>query len=269
MNDDSKSIINFSIGQLCADRRMHKDLSADILNNLHVFEGKSYSEKITISHLLNHTSGIPDYFEEQPKAGKSMLELVMDEPDRFWTPVETSQWAKDNLEAHFLPGEGFYYSDTGYQLLGLIIEKMTGKPLHENLHEYIFSPLHMIHSYQLFYSEPAKKSPYPIADMYMDDIEVSTYQSLSIDWAGGGIVSNTEDLLLFHQALVNNTLLKEETFDKWKDWVKFGKGIDYGHGLVSLKFKEMMFFLSISNDLFNIRLHLTEGQRGNSLLLEC
>ena len=78
----------------------------------------------------------------------------------------------------------------------------------------------------------------------MDKNEVSTYKSVSVDWAGGGVVSNTEDLLLFHQALVNNTLLKEETFNEWKDWAKFGRGIDYGYGLVSLKFRKMVFFLS-------------------------
>lgn len=231
-------------GEISYDDPIKKFLSDDILKNLHVIEGKSYSDKILVLHLLNHTSGIADYFEEQPKESKSILELVLEEPDRFWTPLETIQWAKDNIKAYFPPGEGFYYSDTGYQLLGLIIEKITGKPMHESLHEYIFNPLNMNHSYQLFYSEPVEKSPYPIADIYKDQVEISTYQSLSVDWAGGGIISNTEDLLLFHQALVRNTLLQEETFNKWKDWAKFGKGIDYGYGLVSLKFKEMMFFLS-------------------------
>ena len=231
-------------GKISYDDPIKKYLSDDILKDLHIYEGKSYSDKILVRHLLNHTSGIADYFEEQPKKGKSILELALDEPDRFWAPVETIQWVKNNLEAHFPPSEGFYYGDTGYQLLGLIIEKITGKPMHESLHEYIFDPLNMNHSYQLFYSEPVEKSPYPISDIYIDQEEVSTYQSLSIDWAGGGVISNTEDLLLFHQALVNNTLLKAETFNEWKDWAKFGKGIDYGYGLVSLIFKEMLFFLS-------------------------
>ena len=231
-------------GKISYDDPIKKFLSDDILKDLHVYETKSYSDEILVRHLLNHTSGIADYFEEQPKEGKSIIELIIDEPDRFWTPVDTIQWAKDNLEAHFPPGEGFFYSDTGYQLLGLIIEEITGKPMHESLHEYIFYPLNMNHSYQLFYSEPVDKSPYPIADIYFDQDEVSTNQSASVDWAGGGVISNTEDMLLFHQSLVDNILLKEETFNKWKDWAKFGRGIDYGYGLVSLKFKEMMFFLS-------------------------
>jgi D-alanyl-D-alanine carboxypeptidase len=237
-------------GEISYNDPINKFLSDDILKDLHVYEGKSYSDVILVRHLLNHTSGIADYFEEKPAKGKSVLELAIDEPDRFWTPLETIQWAKDNLEAHFPPGKGFHYSDTGYQLLGLIIEEITGKPMYESLNEYIFYPLNMNHTYQLFYSEPVEKSPYPMADLYLDRDEVSTYRSISVDWAGGGIVSNTEDLLLFHQALVHNTLLKEDTFDRWKDWAKFGRGIDYGYGLVSLKFKEMMFFLSDKLDMW-------------------
>lgn len=231
-------------GKIAYNDPIKKYLPADILNNLHVYKSKDYSDQILVRHLLNHKSGIADYFEEQPKEGKRILELAVIEPDRFWTPTETIQWAKDNLCAHFPPGEGFHYSDTGYQLLGLIIEKITGKPMHESLHQYIFEPLNMRHSYQLFYSEPMEKSPYPLAEVYLDEDEVSTFRSVSIDWAGGGIVSTTEDLLLFHRALVNNTLIKEETFNKWKDWAKFSPGIGYGYGLVNLKFNEMFFLLS-------------------------
>jgi D-alanyl-D-alanine carboxypeptidase len=79
---------------------------------------------------------------------------------------------------------------------------------------------------------------------------LTTYRSVSVDWAGGGVVSNTEDLLLFHRALVNNTLLKEETFNEWMQWEKFGKGIDYGYGLVSLRFEDMMFLLPEKLDVW-------------------
>ena len=237
-------------GKISFDDPIRKFLPEDILNGLHVYEGNSYSDEILVRHLLNHTSGIADYFEEKPEKGKSILELAVDEPDCFWTPLETIQWAKNNLEAHFPPGEGFHYSDTGYQLLGLIIEEITGRPMHESLHEYIFQPLNMKHTYQLFYSDPVEESPYPMADLYLDRDEVSTFRSISVDWAGGGIVSNTEDLLLFHRALVNSSLLEKDTFNKWKDWAKFGRGIDYGYGLVSLKFKQMMFFLPEELDMW-------------------
>lgn len=231
-------------GRISYDDPIAKYLPDGMLRGLHVYQGTSYADRILVRHLLNHTSGIADYFEERPKEGKGVLELAVEDPTRFWTPLETIQWAKDHLEAHFPPGEGFHYSDTGYQLLGLAVEAITGKPLHESLHELVFAPLRMKHSYQLFYSEPEEKSLYPMADIYLNDDEVSTFRSLSIDWAGGGIISNTEDLLLFIRALAHHALLKEETFHRMEDWAKFSRGIDYGYGLVRISFKDMLFFLS-------------------------
>ena len=108
----------------------------------------------------------------------------------------------------------------------------------------------MRHSYQLFYSEPEEKSPFPMARLYVGQHEVSTYRSLSVDWAGGGIISTSEDLLLFIKALVNHTLLKAETFEKMKDWAGFARGIDYGYGLMSFKFKKVFFLLSSKLDMW-------------------
>lgn len=53
---------------------------------------------------------------------KPMLDMLFDEPSRLWTPQEVIRWSKENLKSHFPPGKGFHYSDTGYHLLGLIIE---------------------------------------------------------------------------------------------------------------------------------------------------
>jgi D-alanyl-D-alanine carboxypeptidase len=219
-----------------------KYLPSDIVENIHVYKGQSYSDSILVRHLLNHTSGIADYFNEKPKKGKKIIELVLEDPSHFWTPAETIQWAKDNLEAHFPPGEGFHYTDTGYQLMGLIIEKVTGQKLHEVLHDNIFRPLDMKHSYLMFYSEPEEKRPF--ANLYVGAQDVSIYRSLSIDWAGGGIVSTTEDLLLFTKGLVHHKLIKEETFKKMQDWAKFGRGIYYGYGIMYFKFREVFFLLS-------------------------
>jgi D-alanyl-D-alanine carboxypeptidase len=225
-----------------------KYLPPGIIENIHVYKGQNYSDRILVRHLLNHTSGIADYFNEKPKKGKKIIELVLEDPSHFWTPGETIQWARDNLEAHFPPGEGFHYTDTGYQLIGLIIEKITGKALHEVLNKSIFSPLKMKHSYLMFYSEPEEKKPF--ANLFVGDQDISNHRSLSIDWAGGGIVSTTEDLLLFIQALVNHSLIKEETFKRMQDWAKFGRGIYYGYGLMYFKFKEIFFLLSDKLDMW-------------------
>jgi D-alanyl-D-alanine carboxypeptidase len=124
------------------------------------------------------------------------------------------------------------------------VEKITGKPFHQNLHEKIFDPLGMTHTCQMFYSEAAEPTPYTMANVYLGGHDVTNFKSISIDWAGGGLVSTTEDLLSFIQALKKNALIKASTFDRMKDWACFARGIDYGFGLMSFRFKDLFFLLS-------------------------
>ena len=125
-----------------------------------------------------------------------------------------------------------------------MIENISGRPLHENLHAEIFEPVGMNHTYVPFYSEPKEKSPYRMADVFLGKQEISGYKSISVDWAGGGIVSTTEDLLLFHQALVKNALIKRATFELCaRDARKFSHGMDYGYGILFLNIRKMTFLL--------------------------
>ena len=123
---------------------------------------RNVTSHITIKHLLNHTSGLHDYFGDKPKQVTPFLDQILSEPSRFWTPQEIVQWSKEHLKSHFPPGEGFHYSDTGYHILGLVIENITSMPFHKALEHYLFMPLGMNHSYLICYSEPLVKSDYPI-----------------------------------------------------------------------------------------------------------
>lgn len=210
-------------------------LKPDLVNRLHVYKGKEYTKDIQIKHLLNHTSGLPDFFEDRPRKGKPMIRLLLDESSRFWKPEEVVQWSKEHLDPHFPPGEGFHYSDTGYHLLGMVIEQITSMPFHQALQEYIFAPLGMYHSFLLQHSNPLKRNLYPMADIFVHKTAVTHYRSLSIDYAGGGIVAPLEDLLTFMKALVNYNLLTKETMANMKDWAKFSTVIEYGYGMMRFK----------------------------------
>ena len=124
------------IGMLCEQGKLSFDfricdlLEPDLLNGLHVFSGINYSDQIRLKHLLNHTSGLPDYFEDKPARGPGMVERILTEPERIYQPREIINWSKENLKSRFPPGKGFHYSDTGYHLLGLVIEAVTGMPFH-------------------------------------------------------------------------------------------------------------------------------------------
>ncbi len=213
-------------------------LPEDITKNLHIFKGKDYTNDIQIHHLLSHTSGLPDFYEDKPKQGKRLLHEILDNPSRSWTPQETIQWTKKHLTPRFQPGKRVHYTDTGYNLLGLIIENITLKPYHEVLHEYLFNPLQMKHSYLSHYSQPAIKSEYPVANIYMDNliIKVDDYQSFNSFYSGGQTVCTLEDQLLFMKALVNHQIIQKETLDTMMQWNKMRIGMDYGYGLMRMRF---------------------------------
>jgi len=63
---------------------------------------------------------------------------VIEEPERFWKPDDMIDYTRHNQKPVSIPGKKFHYSDTGYNILGKIIEEITQKPFHENLHTEIF-----------------------------------------------------------------------------------------------------------------------------------
>lgn len=223
-------------GLIAYNDRIADYLDRDLMHHLHIYKGKDYSKDILIKHLLNHTSGLHDFFEDKPKHSKSLFELVKEEPTRFWTPLEVVQWAKSHLKPHFPPGKGFHYSDTGYHLLGLLIEQVTAMPLHEAFHHYIFGPLGMKHTHFAYYSKPEEESEHPVAHLYEGRTDMTHYESLSVaGYAGGGVVSTTEDLLIFMKSLVHHKLLRQDQLEAMKDWATFYPGIAYGYGMMSFK----------------------------------
>jgi len=225
-----------------------KYLPQDVIEGLHILRGQDYSREILVQHLLQHTAGLPDYFLDKAtntpsKRSKTLAEAFIDEPQKRWTPLDLIAFSKQYQTPLFAPGDGYHYTDTGYILLGLIIEKITGKTFHENLEQFIFKPLEMSHTSLAFYSKPKVASPHPIAEIYLETTEVSSFNSLSLDWAGGGIISTQADLLKFMKALIGYELVQKKTLKQMQQWVKESRGIYYGYGLMNFRLKELFFLL--------------------------
>jgi D-alanyl-D-alanine carboxypeptidase len=226
-------------GKLNFNDPLEKFLNADVMDSLLIFEGKDYSSKITISNLLQHTSGLPDYFEDKTKDGQAgLLESLIVSPEKNWEIIEILDYTKNNFDAHFAPGNGYHYTDTEYLLLGLVIEKISGMSLDDFFKMNIFVPLKMNHTYFNLKSDPISKTE-EILSFYADDIEVSSFQSLSLDWAGGGVVSSTQDLIRFEEALLNGELVKGSTLEQMQNWLNESKGTYYGYGLRKWKLREL------------------------------
>jgi CubicO group peptidase (beta-lactamase class C family) len=82
-----------------------KYLSEDIMKDLHIYKGTDFSKDIRIEHLVSNSSGLPDFYEEKPSQDKPFLDKLLDDPSRFWTPQETIQWTKQNMQPRFHPGK--------------------------------------------------------------------------------------------------------------------------------------------------------------------
>jgi D-alanyl-D-alanine carboxypeptidase len=234
-------------GKISYDDKIDSWLEDDILKGLFVIDGTDYSNQVTLQHLLTHTSGVGDYFEGPVKSGKPMLDIISANPDLSFTPEALIAFTRDNQYPIAPPGQQFYYSDTGYILLGLILEAIEGKSYSDILEERIFKPLDMKDSYLMFYQD----KPADIVGIYLNGIDFSSRNALSVDWAGGGVVTTMSDLLTFMKALKNGMLLSDEVYSGMTDFTqRYEKGIYYGQGMMYFDFSELSFLLGSMTDVY-------------------
>ncbi len=239
-----KTFTASAIGMLVDQEKIRFDdpiaiyLPDETMIGLHVLDGVDYGDSITVAHLLQHTSGLPDYFGDPVDGSPGIFDLIISEPDRCWKPDELIAFSKRHFKPVFAPGNGYYYTDTEYVLLGMIIERVSKMKLHEFFTRYIFQPLEMHHTYLNLRSEPNKSVP-GMTEMYAGEYEVGSFRSLSADWAGGAIVSTGKDLIAFFSGLREGKLVSADTYKEMQQWIPETKGMSYGFGLRKISFKEL------------------------------
>ena len=226
-------------GRVSLDDPMALYLPEGLIKGIHVYGGKDYSREITIKQLLSHTSGIADYYDEKPKGGKSLFEMLLEEPGWPWTVDETIERARDDLRPNFPPGKSLSYSDTNFQLLGKIIEKVTGKPLHEVFEEFFFRPLGLTHTWMVGRSEPLAPCPAP-ADVFYKGTNITRARSNGAYWADGGIISTADEMIIFLKALNKGRILHKETVKMMHDWQKLRFPLEYGYGTMRFKLPRLL-----------------------------
>jgi D-alanyl-D-alanine carboxypeptidase len=210
-----------------------KYLPEQVIHGIQIYQGHDYSHEITVEQLLAHTSGIPDYYGEKGKDGKTLFEIFKADQRRKWTVDQEIARARDEITPTFMPGAKAFYSDTNYQLLGKIIEAQTGKSLQEVFEELFFRPLGLNHTWLVGLSEPrGKPTPAP-ADVFSKDENITQMRSSTFYWADGGIVSTPQDLILFMKAVQQGRLVHADTLKKMHQWKALsnpGMPFQYGYG---------------------------------------
>jgi len=187
-------------GKLGIDDRISKYLPAELIGRIHVLNGTSYGDRITIRQLLCHCSGVYDYATD-----KGVLRFMFAHPEKHWTPQELIDLALRSGKPYFPPGQGQHYSDTGYLLLGLIIEQVTQKPLAQVFREMIYVPLGLHDTY--LEARESAVGP-PLSHNYVGYLDEHDYDPTLDAYASGGQVSTTTDLAKFISGVMKGRFFK-------------------------------------------------------------
>lgn len=168
---------------------------------------------ITVEMLLNHTAGIPEYVYH-----KELWEAISKDRDKEWSVEERLAFISDEPPVN-PPGEGWAYADSHYLILGLIIEKVTGRTYYEVLDELILVPCnlkHTVHSDRR--SIPGLIQGYTnlteellLPRKVLNDNRYAFNPQL--EWTGGGLASTVSDLTLWASQLFGGRVLKQETLE--------------------------------------------------------
>lgn len=214
-------------GKVSLDEKIAQYLDAGIMQGLHIYKGVDYSNEITIRNLLAHTSGLPHYFEDKGSNGKSLEDDLFAGNDQFWTFEQAIERSK-NMEPRFAPNtkNKAHYSDANFQLLGKIIEKITGKSFSENCEQLIFEPLKLSKTY--VYNDTTDTRP---KTMYYKNKPLHIPKAMTSFGSDGGIVSTSKELLIFIEAFFTGKLFPKSYIEELQVWNTIFSPIKSGVGI--------------------------------------
>ncbi len=204
-------------------------------------------EAITLRHLLNHSSGIIDHVFDAGSGFQDFLkdQLSPENQDRVFDPRMFVQFVLDQ-EPLYPAGEGFHYSDTGYLIVGMIIEKVTSQKYYETLSQRFLTPLELIDTIPMDRRDisgvaqgyaPLSHQLFGIPEHVIKDGLFVFHPSL--EWTGGGLVSTTSDLVRWAKALYEGQALTPGVLTEMLTSVaseteppdQFGRVFGYGLGV--------------------------------------
>ncbi len=196
------------------------DLDAEITE--YIKDYPTHGHSITIKHLLNHTSGIKSY--------TGMAKWVAEERKKAFTPAELVDYFKHE-PMDFVPGEQFRYNNSGYILLGHIIELVSGESYADYIQNHLFKPLNMDSSSYGSTSRIVKNraAGYDKAD---DAYKNADFLSMTQPFAAGSLLSTVDDVHTWYQAILNDEVISQESREMAHQMgvLNSGEKIDYGFG---------------------------------------
>jgi CubicO group peptidase (beta-lactamase class C family) len=187
-------------------------------------EMPEYESPITIRHLIHHTSGIRDYLE--------LIELAGMSDHDYYTDEEALEMLTRQKELNFKPGDEYLYSNSGYLLLSIIVQRGSGKSLHEFAEEHIFKPLGMRNTH--FHDDHRMIVKNRAAGYSPRENDGYQIRMTTLDIVGdGGVFTTIEDLFLWDQNFYHNRLGEKNLISQLltPGMLNNGEKLNYAFGL--------------------------------------
>lgn len=222
-------------GLLALDDRLVDRVEPGLIDRLRVRGGVDHTGEIRIRHLLAHTSGLPDYFLGRRPDGATLERTIRTGNDTAWRLEDVLDAAR-RIGPAFAPGAPgkALYSDTNFQLLGRVIESVSGRSYEEALRTEIIEPLGLARTW--LYVDPADDRPQPLRD---GDHRLQIPRAMASFGPDGGVVATVDDLMRFLRGFFEGGLFDPAILPSLQAWNRIFFPLQYGVGLARFKWPRL------------------------------
>jgi CubicO group peptidase (beta-lactamase class C family) len=223
-------------GRINLDQTVAGILTDVDLSGLHVVRGVDYGPVMTVRHLLHQTSGLADYYESDLAAD------LKEGKDRRYGLNDILQITR-TLPPQAMPDSGrSYYSDTNYQLLGAIIEDVTGQTYDHAVQSRICERLGLQQTGVLLGTDVG-------LPVYHRARKLHVPETLASMMADGGIISTLDEMMFFLRAFMRGALFDPENTAQMRQWNPLFFPLQYGYGLMRIKLPRWMTLFRVTPEL--------------------
>lgn len=214
-------------GLLSLGDRLVEHADPALVDGLHVLDLVDHTAELTLRHLLSQTSGLADYFDGRSRGKRSLYRRLRTRGDRAWSVAEAVAIARD-LGPHFAPGTPgrAHYSDTNYQLLGHVVERVTGDTYASAVRREVVDELGLRQTW--VFDDPSDERVLPLRyrgrPLHIPLAMASTR-------GDGAVVSTAGELATFLRALVERRLTPRDLLDPDQSFEPIFRPFDYGLGV--------------------------------------
>ena len=214
----------YTTKKLALHDKISKYLPEEVVRGLHIHKGKDYSHDLSISHLMSLTSGLPCYLMDKQANGKKAMAELEAGIDQPW-PIDKVIHEVKRMKTHFPPGKKgrAKYVDTNHQILGLIIENITGEPVNIVLKN-LFQELNLTKTYVC---EDANNENF-VPIRYKSE---ERHLPLFLNSTQTDIISTTKDQMTFLKAFFSGYFFPKERLKELEMWNNIFFPFKYGIGI--------------------------------------